>query len=236
MLATLLVIVESFEVLSAGLPSDFVGQTYTGETGVLGTVDVSGGSGDYVYSRALPVAGFMRAGGVLSANGRATVGVYTVTVVVSDKTLAEKGWIAATAEVTVSVGASLSLLEIEGGQALVQGEVGEEWVTVQVSGGKRPYSISGQDLPSGLTVSALAEGSQWAVKRAGDLSVGVNVGTVIIDDSYSAPTEPGTPALTAVLTIVGIDNLVIASPQTLTATMGVSGVLAELSAEGRDRC
>ena len=232
MLATLLVIVESFEVLSAGLPSDFVGQTYTGETGVLGTVEVSGGSGDYVYSRALPVAGFMRAGGVLSANGRATVGVYTVTVVVSDKKLAEKGWIAATVEATVSVGASLSLLEIEGGQALVQGEVGEEWVTVQVSGGERPYKVIGQDLPSGLTISALAEGSQWAVKRAGDLSLGDNVGTVIIDDSYSTPTKPGTPALTAVLTIVGIDNLVIASPQTLTATVGVSGVLAELSAEG----
>ena len=232
MLATLLVIVESFEVLSAGLPSDFVGQTYTGETGVLGTVEVSGGSGDYVYSRALQVAGFMRAGGVLSANGRATVGVYTVTVVVSDKTLAEKGWIAATAEVTVSVGAALSLLEIEGGQALVQGEVGEELLTVQVSGGDGSYKVIGQDLPSGLTVSALAEGSQWAVKRAGDLSVGANVGTVIIDDSYSTSTTPGTPALTAVLTIVGIDNLVIASPQTLTATMGVSGVLAELSAEG----
>ena len=233
MLATLLVIVESFEVLSAGLPSDFVGQTYTGETGVLGTVDVSGGSGDYVYSRtALQVAGFMRAGGVLSANGRATVGVYTVTVVVSDKTLAEKGWIAATAEVTVSVGAALSLLEIEDRLALVQGEVGEELLTVQVSGGDGSYKLIGQDLPSGLTISVLADSSQWAVKRAGDLSVGANVGTVIIDDSYSTSTTPGTPALTAVLTIVGIDNLVIASPQTLTATMGVSGVLAELSAEG----
>ena len=103
---------------------------------------------------------------------------------------------------------------------------------MQVSGGKQPYSISGQDLSSGLTISALAEGSQWVVKRAGNLSVGANVGTVIIDDSYSAPTTPGTPALTAVLTIEGVDNLVIASPQTLTATMGVSGVLAELSAEG----
>ena len=231
MLATLLVIVESFEGLSVGLPSDFVGQTYTGETGVLGTVDVSGGSGDYDYSWTLPVAGFAGAGGVLSANGQA-VGVYTVTVIVSDKTLAEKGWIAATVEATVSVGASLSLLEIEGRQALVQGEVDEELLTVEVSGGERPYKVIGQDLPSGLTVSALAEGYQWAVKRAGDLSVGVNAGTVIIDDSYSAPTKPGTPALTAVLTIVGIDNLVIASPQTLTATMGVSGVLAELSAEG----
>ena len=233
MLATLLVIVESFEGLSAGLPIDFVRQTYTGETGALGTVDVSGGSGDYVYSWTLPLpVGFADADGILSVDDEAALGAHTVTVVVSDKILAEKGWAAATVEATVSVGASLSLSEIEVRQALVQGEVGEEWVTVQVSGGKRPYSISGQDLPSGLTISALAEGSQWAVKRAGDLSLGDNVGTVIIDDSYSAPTEPGTPALTAVLTIVGIDNLVIASPQTLTATMGVSGVLAELSAEG----
>ena len=230
MLATLLVIVESFEGLSAGLPSDFVRQTYTGETGVLGTVEVSGGSGDYDYSWTLPVAGFAGAGGVLSANGQA-VGVYTVTVIVSDKTLAEKGWIAATVEATVSVGASLSLSEIEVRQALVQGEMGEELLTVEVSGGERPYKVIGQDLPSGLTIS-LADSSQWVVKRAGNLSLGDNVGTVIIDDSYSAPTEPGTPALTAVLTIVGIDNLVIASPQTLTATVGVSGVLAELSAEG----
>ena len=233
LLATLLVIVESFERLSVGLPSDFVGQTYTGETGVLGTVEVSGGSGDYDYSWTLPLpVGFADAGGILSVDDEATVGVYTVTVVVSDKTLAEKGWAAATAEVTVSVGASLSLLEIEDRLALVQGEEGEELLTVQVSGGDGAYKLIGQDLPSGLTISVLADSSQWVVKRAGDLSVGANVGTVIIDDSYSAPTEPGTPALTAVLTIVGVDDLVIASPQTLTATMGVSGVLASLSAEG----
>ena len=233
LLATLLVIVESFEVLSAGLPSDFVGQTYTGETGVLGTVEVSGGSGDYVYSWTLPLpVGFADAGGILSVDDEAALGAHTVTVVVSDKTLAEKGWAAATVEVTVSVGASLSLLEIEDRLALVQGEEGEELLTVQVSGGDGAYKLIGQDLPSGLTISVLADSSQWVVKRAGDLSVGANVGTVIIDDSYSAPTNPGTPALTAVLTIVGVDDLVIASPQTLTATMGVSGVLAELSAEG----
>ena len=227
--ATLTLEVRAYDELSARLAAGFVGQTYTGEMGALGTVEVSGGSGGYVYSRT-PVAGFSGVGSVLSADGQATVGVYTVTVVVSDNEL--DGWIAATAEATVSVGAALSLLEIEERLALVQGEAGEELVQVQVSGGKQPYSISGQDLSSGLTISALAEGSQWVVKRAGNLSLGANVGTVIIDDSYSAPTKPGTPALTAVLTIEGVDNLVIASPQTLTATMGVSGVLAELSAEG----
>ena len=226
--ATLTLEVRAYDELSASLAAGFVGQTYTGETGVLGTVEVSGGSGGYVYSRT-PVAGFSGVGSVLSANGQATVGVYTVTVVVSDNEL--DGWIAATAEATVSVGAALSLLGIDDRRALVQGEEGEELLTVQVSGGKQPYSISGQDLSSGLTISVLADSSQWVVKRAGNLSVGANVGTVIIDDSYSVPT-PGTPALTAVLTIEGVDDLVIASPQTLTATMGVSGVLAELSAEG----
>ena len=227
--ATLTLEVRAYDELSASLAAGFVGQTYTGETGILGTVEVSGGSGGYVYSRT-PVAGFAGTGGVLEADGQATVGVYTVTVVVSDNEL--DGWIAATAEVTVSVGAALSLLGIEERRALVQGEEGEELLTVQVSGGKQPYSIIGQDLSSGLTISVLADSSQWVVKRAGDLSVGANVGTVIIDDSYSAPTTPGTPALTAVLTIEGVDNLVIASPQTLTATMGVSGALAELSAKG----
>ena len=227
--ATLTLEVRAYDELSARLAAGFVGQTYAGEAGALGTVEVSGGSGGYVYSRTL-VAGFSGVGSVLSANGQATVGVYTVTVVVSDNEL--DGWIAATAEATVSVGAALLLLGIDDRLALVQGEDGEELLTVQVSGGKQPYSISGQDLPSGLTISALAEGSQWVVKRAGNLSLGDNVGTVIIDDSYSTPTTPGTPALTAVLTIEGIDNLVIALPQTLTATMGVSGVLAELSAEG----
>ena len=227
--ATLTLEVRAYDELSARLAAGFVGQTYAGETGALGTVEVSGGSGGYVYSRT-PVAGFSGVGSVLSANGQATVGVYTVTVVVSDNEL--DGWIAATAEATVSVGAALSLLGIDDRRALVQGEEGEELLTVQVSGGKRPYKVIGQDLPSGLTISILTEVPQWVVRRASNLSVGANVGTVIIDDSYSTPTEPGTPALTAVLTIVGVGDLVIASPQTLTATMGVSGVLAELSAEG----
>ena len=220
--------VRAYKELSASLAAGFVGQIYEGESGELGVIEASGGSGAYAYSRT-PAAGFAGAGGVLEANGQATVGVYTVTVVVSDNTLV--GWIAATAEATVSVGASLSLLEIEDRAALVQGEVGEELLTVQVSGGDGSYKVIGQDLPSGLTISVLAEGSQWVVKRAGNLSLGANVGTVIIDDSYST-TEPGTPALTAVLTIVGVGNLVIASPQTFTATVGVEGVFASLSAEG----
>ena len=220
--------VRAYDELSASLAAGFVGQIYEGESGELGMIEASGGSGAYVYEWTLPLpAGFDGAGGVLSANGQATVGVYTMTAIAADDEL--PSWVAATVEATVSVGAALSLLEIQERLALVQGEVGEELVQVQVSGGDGAYSIS-EDLPSGLAISLLSEGI-WAVKRAGDLSVGVNVGTVIIDDSYST-TEPGTPALTAVLTIVGVGNLVIASPQTLTATMGVSGVLASLSAEG----
>ena len=230
--ATLTLEVRAYDELSASLAADFVGQIYEGESGELGVIEASGGSGVYVYEWTLPLpAGFSSdADGVLEADGQATVGVYTITAIASDDELSS--WVAATAEATVSVGAALSLLEIEDRLALVQGEVGEELLTVEVSGGKRPYSIIGQDLPSGLTISVLAEGPQWVVRRASNLSVGANVGTVIIDDSYSAPTNPGTPALTAVLTIVGVGDLVIASPQTLTATMGVSGVLAELSAEG----
>ena len=229
--ATLLVIVESFEVLSAGLPADFVGQTYTGETGALGTVEVSGGSGDYVYSWTLPV-GFADADGTLSVDDEAALGAHTVTVVVSDKILAEKGWAAATVEATVSVGAALSLLEIEDRRALVQGEVGEEFLTVQVSGGDGSYKLIGQDLPSGLTISALADSSQWVVKRAGDLSSGDNVGTVIIDDSYSTPTGPGTPALTAVLTIVGIDNLALDAEVLSPVWSSFDGAVSTLSASG----
>ena len=229
--ATLTLEVRAYDELSANLAAGFVGQIYEGESGNLGMIEASGGSGVYVYEWTLPLpAGFVDMDGVLEADGQATVGVYTITAIAADDELSS--WVAATVEATVSVGAALSLLEIEERLALVQGEAGEELLTVQVSGGKQPYSISGQDLSSGLTISALAEGSQWVVKRAGDLSVGANVGTVIIDDSYSAPTELGTPALTAVLTIVGVGDLVIALPQTLTATMGVSGVLAELSAEG----
>ena len=161
----------------------------------------------------------------MSADGQATVGVYTVTVVVSDNTLG--GWIAATVEATVSVGAALSLLEIQERAALVQGEVGEELLTVEVSGGDGEYSIS-DDLPSGLAIALLSEGT-WAVKRAGDLTVGVNVGTVIIDDSY-ALTEPGTPALTAVLTIKGIANFV--SPWDIQDMEIIAGGSVELSVEG----
>ena len=227
--ATLTLEVRAYEELSASLAADFVGQIYEGESGELGMIEASGGSGAYVYEWTLPVAGFSGTGGVLEADGQATVGVYTITAIVSDENLGS--WVAATVEATVSVGAALSLLEIEERLALVQGEVGKDLLTVEVSGGKRPYSIIGQDLSSGLTISLLSGGT-WVVKRAGNLSLGANVGTVIIDDEYSAPTNPGTPALTAVLTIVGVGNLVIASPQNLTATMGMSGVLAELSAEG----
>ena len=219
--------VRAYDELSASLAAGFEGQIYEGESGNLGMIEASGGSGAYVYEWTLP-AGFVNMDGVLEADGQATVGVYTMTAIVSDNELSS--WVAATAEVTVSVGAALSLLEIQERQALAQGEVGEELLTVQVSGGDGEYKLIGQDLSSGLTIALLSEGT-WVVNRAGDLSVGVNVGTVIIDDSYST-TDPGTPALTAVLTIEGIANFVIASPQTLTATMGVSGVLASLSAEG----
>ena len=228
--ATLTLEVRAYDELSASLAADFVGQIYEGESGELGAIEASGGSGAYVYEWTLPLpAGFVDADGVLEADGQATVGVYTITAIAADDELSS--WVAATVEATVSVGAALSLLEIEERLALVQGEEGEELVQVQVSGGDGSYEVIGQDLPSGLTISLLSGGT-WVVKRAGNLSVGANVGTVIIDDSYSAPTKPGTPALTAVLTIEGIDNLVIASLQTLTATMGVSGVLASLSAEG----
>ena len=219
--------VRAYDELSASLAAGFVGQIYEGESGNLGMIKASGGSGAYVYEWTLPV-GFVDMDGVLEADGQATVGVYTITAIAADDEL--PSWVAATVEATVSVGAALSLLEIQERLALVQGEVGEELVQVRVSGGDGSYEVIGQDLPSGLAISLLSEGT-WAVKRAGNLSVGVNVGTVIIDDSYST-TDPGTPALTAVLTIVGIANFVIASPQTLTATMGVSGVLASLSAEG----
>ena len=224
--ATLILEVRAYDELSASLAAGFVGQIYVGESGALGTVDVSGGSGAYVYEWTLPTVGFTDTGGVLKADGQATVGVYTVTVVASDKTLG--GWIAATARATVSVGAALSLLEIEERSALVQGEVGEELVQVQVSGGDGEYKLIGQNLSSGLTISLLSEGT-WVVKRANDLSVGANVGTVIIDDSYSAPTKPGTPALTAVLTIVGIANFVPWVIQDMTIIEGGS---VKLSAEG----
>ena len=223
--ATLILEVRAYDELSASLAAGFVDQIYVGESGNLGTVDVSGGSGAYVYEWILPMVGFTRTGGVLEADGQATVGVYTVTVVASDNTLG--GWIAATVEATVSVGAALSLLEIEERQALVQGEVGEELVQMQVSGGDGSYTIS-DNLPSGLTISLLSEGT-WAVKRAGNLSLGANVGTVIIDDSY-ALTEPGTPALTAVLTIVGIANF--ESPWDIQDMEIIAGGNVKLSAEG----
>ena len=216
--------VRAYEELSASLAAGFVGQIYEGESGELGVIEASGGSGAYVYSRT-PAVGFAGAGGVLEANGQATVGVYTVTVVVSDNTLV--GWIAATVEATVSVGAALSLLEIQERAALVQGEVGEELVLVQVSGGDGLYSIS-DDLSSGLVIALLSEGT-WAVNRAGVLSEGTNVGTVIIDDSY-ALTEPGTPALTAVLTIKGIANFV--SPWDIQDMEIIAGGSVELSVEG----
>ena len=223
--ATLILEVRAFDELSASLAAGFVGQTYAGETGALGAVEVSGGSGDYGYALLSMVPGFEVSQGTLSAEDVAA-GVYTVTVVVSDNTLG--GWIAATAEATVSVGASLSL-EIEERQALVQGEVGEELVQVQVSGGDGSYKLSGQDLSSGLTISLLSEGT-WVVKRAGDLSLGANVGTVIIDDSYSTPTKPGTPALTAVLMIEGIANFAL--PWVIQDMTIIAGGNVELSAEG----
>ena len=71
--ATLTLEVRAYDELSASLAAGFVGQIYVGESGNLGTVDVSGGSKDYGYSWILPAAGFTGAGGVLSANGQAAV-------------------------------------------------------------------------------------------------------------------------------------------------------------------
>ena len=139
------------------------------------------------------------------------------------------GWIAATVEATVSVRAALSLEgEIQEPAALVKGEAGQVLLALLASGGEKPYSIS-DDLPSGLAITRVVDGL-WRVTRANDLSVGVNVGTVIIDDSYSAPTKPGTPALTAVLTIVGIANF--ESPWDIQDMEIIAGGSVKLSAEG----
>ena len=206
------------------------GQTYKGEAGQLGSVAPTGGSGNYSYALPSAESGFEIADEYLLINDMAAIGVYTMAVIVSDVDLGVEGWIAATTQLTVSVGAAFELLEIEQQPALRRWQAGEDLLTIQMVGGELPYAISVQSLAPGLTISAVGETEGWEVVRSGDLSVGDNVGTVIINDSYDFPTTPGTPAFTVALTIVGVENVSLLPSNILSPVQSdFAGAVATLS-------
>ena len=230
--ATMRLEVRVWDVLSGKLPDDFVRQTYQGEYGALGKVQIAGGSGGYLHT--ITAAGFeMDAAGRLVMDAEVNEGVYMLTIWSSDKLLSEQGWLSVGVLATVSVGAPFALAEWPRVLALQAGRDGEELLTLSAKGGAQPYTYNAVGLPAALAMSWSAD-NQQVLRRlpGGELLLGDNVATIVVNDGYAGPTTPGTGELTALVTIEGVANLAASLSLRVSVPSDFSGTVGGLSAVG----
>ena len=230
--ATMRLEVRVWDVLSGKLSDDFVRQTYQGEYGALGEVQIAGGSGDYLHT--ITAAGFeMDAAGRLVMDAAVNKGVYMLTIWSSDKLLSEQGWLSVGVLATVSVGAPFALAEWPRVLALQAGEDGEELLTLSAEGGAQPYTYNAVGLPAALTMSLSADNQQvFRRLSGGELLLGDNVATIVVNDGYVGPTTPGTGELTALVTIEGVANLAASLSLRVSVPSDFVGTVGNLSAVG----
>ena len=232
--ATMRLEVRVWDVLSGKLSDDFVRQTYQGEDGALGEVQIAGGSGGYLHT--ITAADFeMDTAGRLVMDAAVNEGVYVLTIWSSDKLLSEQGWLSVGVLATVSVGAPFALAEWPRVLALQAGEDGEELLTLSAEGGAQPYTYNAVGLPAALTMSLSADNQQvFRRLSGGELLLGDNVATIVVHDGYAGPTTPGTGELTALVTIEGVANLAaslslrVSVPSDFVGTVGVLSVAGGL--------
>ena len=230
--ATMRLEVRVWDVLSGKLSDDFVRQTYRGEYGALGEVQIAGGSGDYLHT--ITAAGFeMDTAGRLVMDAAVNKGVYMLTIWSSDKLLSEQGWLSVGVLATVSVGAPFALAEWLRVTALQAREDGEELLTLSAKGGAQPYTYNVVGLPAALTMSLSAD-NQQVLRRlpGGELLLGDNVATIVVNDGYAGPTTPGTGELTALVTIDGVANLSASLSLRVSVPSDFAGTVGSLSAVG----
>ena len=230
--ATMRLEVRVWDVLSGKLSDGFVRQTYQGEYGALGEVQIAGGSGDYLHT--ITAAGFeMDTAGRLFMDAAVNEGVYVLTIWSSDKLLSEQGWLSVGVLAMVSVGAPFALAEWPRVTALQAGEDGEELLTLSAGGGAQPYTYNVVGLPAALIMSLSAD-NQQVLRRlpGGELLLGDNVATIVVNDGYVGPTTPGTGELTALVTIEGVANLAASLSLRVSVPSDFAGTVGGLSAVG----
>ena len=230
--ATMRLEVRVWDVLSGKLSDNFVRQTYQGEYGALGEVQIAGGSGGYLHT--ITAAGFkMDTAGRLVMDAAVNEGVYMLTIWSSDKLLSEQGWLSVGVLATVSVGAPFALAEWPRVLALQAGEDGEELLILSAEGGAQPYTYNAVGLPAALTMSLSAD-NQQVLRRlpGGELLLGDNVATIVVHDGYAGPTTPGTGELTALVTIEGVANLAASLSLRVSVPSDFVGTVGSLSAVG----
>ena len=153
-----------------------------GYAGILHTLTASGGYGDYTYTLSLAGSGFaIDANGVLSADGTAMVGAYTLSVFVADK----EGSKAQTA-ISIKVKMSLSFLDAS-----------EEWTlpfgwsdvlkTLTASGGYGDYTYTLSPTGSGFVIDA-----NGVLSADGTAAPGEHTITVEVADEINSKTATWT--------------------------------------------
>ena len=141
-----------------------------GYAGVLHTLTASGGYGDYTYTLSLAGGGFViDANGVLSADGTAMVGAYTLSVFVAD----EEGNKAQTA-ININVKMSLSFLDASEEWTLPFGHAGVLH-TLTASGGYGDYTYTLSPPGSGFVIDANGVLSADGTATPGEHTITVEV-------------------------------------------------------------
>ena len=230
--------VRAFDKFSAELPANFTGQTFEGESGELGVINVFGGSGDNRYSLIAPPGFEVDVDGALSIESPRVKGIYTLTVTVLDNELDKFGWTAVTVEATVSVATGFAwdsyptrLSVLHGIYSSLQ-DTKYNFITLQVISGMPAYTFAAKQAPAWLSLlpDSNQEGAVVLRRLANDIEVGEYIFTVQAEDSYDK-TIPGTPGITAIITLVVRDDLSMDAPSPAPIASDFAGIALTLSAQ-----
>ncbi|MGI9337531.1 MAG: hypothetical protein ACR2P4_03360, partial [Gammaproteobacteria bacterium] len=209
------VTVQVWEALSGDLAIGFVQTTYVGESGILGRLSLVGGSGDYGYQLADDSGGQFGVGAAEVSVIMVSAGVYTLSVIVTDRILPAAAWPPATVVLSVWVEPSLRLLSlVPSSHIRVLAAAAKDVVLLSVLlGGGRQFAGGGYQFippsPNMLGWSARGlgiEGAAFELSLTAALAGGAHTVTVMFADDYEH-TQPGTPTVSVLLTIEGLLSL-----------------------------
>ena len=160
-----------------------------------------------------------------------------MTVTVLDNELDEFGWTAVTVEATVSVATGFvwnsyptRLSVLHGIYSSLQ-DTKYNFITLQVISGMPAYTFAAKQAPAWLSLLPDTNQGEVVLRRlANDIVVGEYIFTVQAEDSYDK-TTPGTPAITAIITLVVRDDLSMDAPSPAPIASDFAGIVLTLSAQ-----